>query len=92
MWLGWGDKRRVHAFMLGRIFKRDGVLLAAGERARLVHERWLNRALADRTRSFPIIPTRRVADGGFAKLMATPEGRAWARQWWESALSRVHED
>ncbi len=76
--------------MFGRIFGRDRLLfMAAGERARRSHERWLNRAMRDRTRVYPTIPLRRVADGGFAPVTSTREGRAWADMWWQVTLDQV---
>ena len=68
--------------------------LSAGERARLVHERWLSWALGSDgpRRTLPVIPLRAVRDGGFGGLMRTAEGRAWAEAWWESALARVDDE
>jgi len=52
------------------------------------HARWLTRAL--RTgRAYPRIPCRRVADGGFARLMATRQGRQIAQGWWYRALEEL---
>ncbi len=76
--LGWtpGRRRRVHE---------------AGEAARLEHSAWLTVALgiggdADR---YPRIPVRRVADGGFAAVVARPEGRRWTQRWWGRAFDLV---
>ena len=49
------------------------------------HEDWLNRALRTGWPSTRI-PTRRVADGGFAAVMKGDKGRAWAASWWIEAL------
>jgi len=53
---------------------------------RRVHERWLERALRAPDR-VPRIPVRRVADGGFARLLARPAGRLAAARWWDRVLS-----
>lgn len=74
--------------MLG-FFDRAERWLGAGERARLLHERWLNWAVSRPTSSLPKIPVRAVREGGFSALMRTEEGRAWASQWWENALARM---
>jgi hypothetical protein len=52
---------------------------------RLLHSVWLTKALQRGSRP-PRIPTRKVEDGGWAKLMETPEGRAWAEEFWQGAL------
>jgi hypothetical protein len=63
-------------------------LLARGEAMRALHSRWLTRALQRGARP-PRIPTRKVdptGGGGWATLMATPEGRAWAEEFWQQTL------
>ncbi|MEM8757003.1 MAG: hypothetical protein AAGF47_04390 [Planctomycetota bacterium] len=56
------------------------------ERARRAHEAWLDHAV--RTgRGHPKIPKREVRLGGFSEQIRTPEGRAWAREWWNEALT-----
>lgn len=62
--------------------------LEAGAKFRREHSLWLSRALIER-RQYPVIPTHRSDRGGFARLRATPEGRARAELWWELALQRV---
>lgn len=66
---------------------RDGRLTLA-ERVRREHVRWLREAWRHPER-VPRIPTRRVDEGGFSALMRLPQGRAWARAWWESAFAAV---
>jgi len=73
--------------MIWRWFSRSA-RLEAGARFRRQHSLWLRRAVAER-RQYPLIPTRRTDCGGFARLRATPEGRARAELWWELALERV---
>ena len=53
--------------------------------ARRQHSRWLTRAIRAGAK-VPRIPIRRVDEGGFDPLMASAEGREWARVWWEEAL------
>lgn len=55
---------------------------------RLAHSHWLTSALAS-ARPYPKIPLRRVAEGGFSALVATPDGRLWADLWWNAALDHV---
>jgi len=52
------------------------------------HARWLTRAIRS-GREYPRIPCRRVADGGFARLMATRDGRKIAQGWWYRALEEL---
>lgn len=69
----------------------EGRLVSHSERARLSHERWLNRAL-ERERlghALPTIPTRAEREGGFSRLMSTALGRAWAYAWWEGTLGSL---
>ena len=62
-------------------------LLDAGARARGEHSRWLTQALCTRIGvPAPRIPTRKVEDGGFDRLMSDPRGRRVAQQWWTSAF------
>jgi hypothetical protein len=49
------------------------------------HSAWLTRAMRRPSR-YPRIPTRRVSDGGFSAVVATPTGREWADQWWAETL------
>lgn len=58
---------------------------------RLVHERWLTRAVRSPGR-YPRIPTRRVDTGGFSALLSRPGGGELAERWWELALERVDLD
>ena len=76
--------------MVWRVLRRVDMLWL-GERARRVHEAWLNEALKNPDR-WPRIPTRRVSDGGFGPMMSKPEGRAWARQWWGDVLVESDDD
>jgi len=62
--------------------------LNPGERMILEHARWLSWALR-KGRRMPRIPVRKVSDGGFARMMATRRGRAYASNWWGEALDRV---
>jgi hypothetical protein len=58
------------------------------------HSAWLTWAIGlgfgrrrrDGWDCLPRIPVRRVADGGFARLMSTPGGRYRAERWWDKAL------
>ncbi len=59
---------------------------ARAEAMRLFHSAWLTAALRRGARP-PRIPTRPVEAGGWAKLMATPEGRAWVEEFWDGALN-----
>lgn len=52
------------------------------------HARWLSRALRGKRR-YPQIPCRKVSEGGFARLMATREGRKIAEGWWYHALDEL---
>ncbi len=62
--------------------------MTAGERARLLHSRWLTQALRS-DREFPRIPLRRVEEGGWETLLAKPKGRGVAERWWRRALRWV---
>lgn len=68
-------------------FRRENSL-SPGERMVMEHARWLSWALRHRRR-LPRIPVRKVSEGGFARLMATRRGRAFAADWWEDALERT---
>jgi hypothetical protein len=59
-----------------------------GAIARALHSRWLTRAVEGR-REYPRIPLRRADQGGFDRMMSTPEGRERAERWWNIALERV---
>lgn len=52
------------------------------------HGRWLTEALRQ-PGAMPRIPLRAVSRGGFAALLARPDGRDRAERWWEEALERV---
>jgi hypothetical protein len=62
--------------------------LTAGERARLLHSRWLTDAMRS-GRPMPRIPLRRVEVGGWEELLARPKGRDVAERWWRRALRWV---
>ncbi|MCL4211023.1 MAG: hypothetical protein HRU76_08155 [Phycisphaeraceae bacterium] len=49
------------------------------------HGHWLSLALRSH-RVFPRIPLRKVSEGGFAALLASPDGRRTADTWWSAAL------
>jgi hypothetical protein len=80
-----------------RLFSR-GEYESVGESMRRAHSMWLTRAFRGIGRNgrkakrppLPRIPTAPLTDagGGFGPMMATPEGREWAREWWESTLDR----
>lgn len=59
-----------------------------GRQFRLIHERWLNRALRSQI-PYPRIPIRRVDEGGFDDVRLRPEARARADRWWAIAFERV---
>ena len=59
-----------------------------GAKARQAHSRWLTRAV-ESGREYPRIPVRPVATGGFARLLARPNGMELAARWWERALDQV---
>jgi hypothetical protein len=63
-------------------------LMTPGQVARHAHSAWLTRALAS-GRAYPRIPLKRVADGGFERVMRQPSGPAQAERWWRIALERV---
>jgi hypothetical protein len=53
------------------------------------HSAWLTHALKRGVRP-PRIPVRKVSDdggGGWAAMMQTPEGQAWAEEFWQGALA-----
>ena len=60
----------------------------AGARFRQEHSRWLTHAVTTR-RPYPRIPTRRVADGGFDRMMRLEHGPARASKWWSLASAGV---
>jgi hypothetical protein len=62
--------------------------MSPGERARRMHERWLNEAVRS-GRQYPRIPARRVDVGGMEPLMNSRRGREWAQRWWERVLDRA---
>jgi hypothetical protein len=63
-------------------------LVTPGQLVRDEHSAWLTRALAS-GRAYPRIPLRRVAEGGFDRVMRLPSGPAQAERWWRIALERV---
>lgn len=78
----------VHLFCMFRSWISRLDLLARAEQMRLLHSRWLTQALQRGVRP-PRIPVRRVSargEGGWTALMATPEGQAWAAEFWEQTL------
>ncbi len=70
--------------MFNAMFSRE-FWAERGEAMRRVHSRWLSRAVQHGVRP-PRIPVRKVTDGGWDALMSTPEGRAWADEFWQSAF------
>jgi hypothetical protein len=62
--------------------------LPPGERMIQEHSIWLTAALTT-ARPVPRIPTLRVSDGGFARLMTLPAGRYRAERWWEGTLQAL---
>ena len=60
-----------------------------GEVYRTQHSVWLTRALQGGFGRIPPIPRKRVADGGFAAIMATVAGRLWVANWWREAFERL---
>ncbi len=70
-----------------RAFFGDGFFLSAAAKARLLHSRWLTRALQHGGGlHVPRIPTRKLSEGGFGPIMATREGQEWAEDWWQQTL------
>ena len=53
---------------------------------RQYHSAWLTHAL-QRGVHPPRIPVRKVDDAGWTALVQTPEGRAWAEEFWQGALA-----
>jgi hypothetical protein len=87
--------------MFRRLLPRR-ILLEAGEKARMTHSLWLTHHLVGRNGigsgqpgrvvpGIPEIPSRKVSDGGFARIMATPLGRAWAEDWWNGAMDCIED-
>jgi hypothetical protein len=74
--------------ILGAMF-REGLtrpeLDQKAEAMRRSHSEWLSSAFKRGMRPAQI-PTRKVSDGGWTALMRTPEGRAWAEEFWQGAL------
>lgn len=71
-----------------RFFRHRNLLPTPGQKARLQHQRWLNRAVRGDTTALRI-PVRRVDEGGFGYLETIPGGRQWAERWWTDAISRA---
>ncbi len=64
------------------------ILEARADAMRRLHSAWLTNAFKVGSRP-PRIPTRKVEDGGgggWGSMMETPEGRAWAEEFWQGAL------
>lgn len=85
-----------------RRFLTRRTLLEAGEKARMTHSLWLTHHLVGRSSigsgfpgrvvgQVPEIPSRKVEDGGFARIMATPLGKAWAEDWWNIAMEQIQD-
>ena len=72
--------------MFWRFGRHD--LPSRGKQFRLIHERWLTRALRSPI-AYPRIPVRRVDEGGFDSFRARADARARADRWWDLALERV---
>lgn len=73
--------------MIDAIFSRE-FWMVRGEAMRRFHSRWLTRAVQHGVRP-PRIPVRKVTEdgkGGWDALMSTPEGRAWAEEFWQGAF------
>ena len=75
-------------------FARDRFGIPAGLRMVREHSAWLTRMLGGKggrkaPRKAPRIPTRRVSEGGYSKLMSTSSGRYRAERWWERTLERM---
>ena len=68
-------------------FLHPGARRRIGEEMVREHSRWLTSAVR-RGLTMTRIPTRRVDEGGFESLMTTPEGRAFAEDWWAETLGR----
>ncbi len=71
-------------------FRPVNTILNGVLRRRMIrqHARWLTAALKGR-KVAPRIPTRRVDEGGFARLMSTPRGRQAASEWWYDAIDKT---
>jgi len=67
---------------------RSRDLRSTGERFRAEHSRFLSAALT-RPEAYPRIPSKRVSEGGYDRLMASDSGREHTRRWWSIALERV---
>lgn len=76
---------RLLSFVRGSRRRR---LETAAEKARRLHSAWLTHALNDPS-ALPRIPVRPVSRGGFAAIVASPGGRAWADRWWSGAFHQV---
>jgi len=74
--------------MLGR-FRRQLDLPTRALLMRRHTERWIARRRSHGAAPVPRIPAKRVEDGGFERERRTPEGRAWAEEWWERTLEGV---
>jgi hypothetical protein len=67
-------------------------LIDAGEKMRRFHERWLTKAVSRPGDVTPRIPVRRVDEGGYQTLLASPGGRERAEQWWYDAFALMDAD
>jgi hypothetical protein len=63
-------------------------ILEAGELARRLHERWLNKAMEER-KNYPRIPVRPAVTGGFTPMMDKRGGPRLAERWWDAAFERM---
>ena len=63
---------------------------SAGERFRAQHSAWLTRAMLT-GRSYPRIPAKPAAAGGFDDLRRRPGGLRRAAAWWRAALAKVND-
>lgn len=69
--------------------------MSASDRMIREHSVWLTWALGrleeGAEEEFPWIPTRPVAEGGFAGVTESAGGRLWADEWWDSAFLGLEE-
>lgn len=63
--------------------------LSPSEKARRMHERWLNAAIGRADLSALRIPVRRVDRGGFSVVTASAPARDAAERWWIDAIDRA---
>ncbi|MEM9065415.1 MAG: hypothetical protein AAGB51_07995 [Planctomycetota bacterium] len=75
-----------------RRFRRNLDLPTRGLLMRRQTERWLTRRLAAGSTPVPRVPARQESEGGYEHERRTPEGRAWADEWWDRTLEGVPDD